>query len=409
MSNRSTETDGWVVTTLDQLATLAGGGTPSRSQSEYFGTDIDWVTPSDLPPLGHVDVLGPVAEGLTKSGLANSSAKAIPPGSVLLSSRASIGKVAVTDRVCATNQGFASFIPNTNVADPWFLAYLLCHHTPAITRLAGETTYKEVSRSKLKAFNVRVPSLNEQRRIVTKIQKAVDRLREIRKLREQIYQEAAAVFPSLLADWFGDTQKAYPIRTVEEVSLETKYGTSRRCSRKHSGSPVLRIPNVSNGEVSFVDLKWCDQLSEGELSKLRLEDGDLLVVRTNGSQDFVGRCAVFQCQDRPYVYASYLIRIRPDHGLVDPHFLAFFLESTMGRDTIVERMRTSAGQYNINSKNLWSIPFPCPPLDVQRGVVEQMIDQRRVINAIEAQHNDIEEQDRALHQAVLHKAFAGEL
>ena len=142
---------GWQEKPLDQLARLVGGGTPRRSNPEYFGNDIDWVTPSDLPAIGQVEVLGPVAEGLTKRGLAKSSAKEIASGSVLYSSRASIGKVAVTDRLCATNQGFANFLPKAGVVDPWFLAYLLCHHTPAITRLAGETTYKEVSRSKLES------------------------------------------------------------------------------------------------------------------------------------------------------------------------------------------------------------------------------------------------------------------
>ena len=406
--SRKTGANGWQEKSLDQLATLLGGGTPRRSNPEYFGTYIDWVTPKDLPPKGQVDVLPEVAEGLTKSGLTNSSAREIVPGSVLFSSRASIGKIAVTDRVCATNQGFVNFVPNKHLIDPWFLAYLLCYQTPAITRLAGKTTYKEVSRTKLRTFKVFVPPREEQPRIVERIRKALERWHEVCELRQQIHSEVGAVFPTLLADCFDTLMNLYSRRTLGQVSLETRYGTSRRCSRKPHGSPVLRIPNVVDGQVNLMDLKWCDQLSYGELEKLSLQDGDVLVVRTNGSRDLVGRCAVFEEQDRPFAYASYLIRIRPNRKHVAPQFLAFFLASSIGRDAILERVRTSAGQFNINSTNLRSILLPCPPLDVQRSVVKQMIRRRRVLNDLLAVHSDMQNEDVTLRRGILRKAFAGE-
>src|SRR5712691_6891879 len=85
---------------LEEIARIEGGGTPSRNNDSFFGGDIPWVTPTDLPPIGRVTTLGPVAGSITAAGLANSSAKLIPEGSVLFSSRASIGKIAVTDRKC---------------------------------------------------------------------------------------------------------------------------------------------------------------------------------------------------------------------------------------------------------------------------------------------------------------------
>lgn len=197
-STDSTCIDKWETKTLDQVATLYGGGTPSRSNPEYFGSDIEWVTPSDLPPIGNVGVLGPIAQGLTRRGLENSSAKEIAPGSVLFSSRASIGKIAVTDRVCATNQGFANFVPIKPEVDPWFLAYLLCHNTPAITRLAGETTYKEISRKKLKAFALRIPNIEVQRRIVDRIKLCMARVHDIQSLRLEPDDDVAVLTASIL-------------------------------------------------------------------------------------------------------------------------------------------------------------------------------------------------------------------
>ena len=275
----------------------------------------------------------------------------------------------------------------------------------------GGVGLRHITKKKLERINLPVPPLEEQRRIVDQIRKVFERWHAVCELRQEIHSEATTVFPTLLADCFDPfiNSDSIPIRTVGQVALETRYGTSRRCRRTPNGSPVLRIPNVVDGQVNLIDLKWCNQLSKGELSKLSLQDGDVLVVRTNGSRDLVGRCAVFEEQDRPYAYASYLIRIRPNCNLVHPQFLAFFLASALGRDAISERMRTSAGQFNINSTNLRSIPLPCPPLEVQRSVVKQMIDQRRIINGFMAAHSNIQNEDVTLRQAVLRKAFTGEL
>ena len=278
-----------------------------------------------------------------------------------------------------------------------------------VTRFIKGSTRSKLNQKELKKIEIPLPSPEEQLRLVGRIEEAFERLREIHLLRHQATRESEAVLPSLLAECFGDLGIVHPIRTIDEVSLETRYGTSRRSSTNESGTPILRIPNVAGGEVNFEKLKWCDHLSERELSKLVLRDGDLLVVRTNGSRDLVGRCAVFHDKGRPYAYASYLIRIRPDPEKVQAQFLAFFLESTMGRDSIAERTRTSAGQYNINSKNLRTIPFPCPPLYVQRDLVEEMVQRRRVLNGVRAEHSDLELQDEALRQAILRKAFTGDL
>ncbi|HYN36297.1 MAG TPA: restriction endonuclease subunit S [Actinomycetota bacterium] len=273
----------------------------------------------------------------------------------------------------------------------------------------GSAGQQRVPATFVEQHEIPLPSLAEQRRIVGRIEECLERVGEIRRLRFESRREAAAVFPSLLADHFWGLADRYSVATISDVALETKYGTSRKCHRDERGTPVLRIPNVSGGAIDVHNLKFCDELSEKEVATLLLRDGDLLVVRTNGSRDLVGRCAVFNGKERSYAYASYLIRIRPDRDRVHPQFLAFFLESTMGRDAIAERRRTSAGQFNINSKNLRTIAFPCPPLDVQHDLVEEMVHHRRVVNEIVAVPCGMEEQDAALQQAVLRKAFGGEL
>ena len=191
--------------TLEDVAVLVGGGTPSRAKSEYFGGDVPWVTPTDLPPIGTIRILGSVSENLTEAGLKNSSAKLVPPGSVLFSSRASIGKIAVTNRECATNQGFCNFVPKRDVLDPWYLAYYLSSETHNIAALAGKTTFKEVSRKKLRSFSIPVPSLGEQHRIVARVKECMERIDEIRALLSQASSEADLLMRTTLARAFtGD-------------------------------------------------------------------------------------------------------------------------------------------------------------------------------------------------------------
>ena len=393
---------------LEDVAVLVGGGTPSRSMTEYFSGKVPWVTPSDLPPPGTVRLLGPVAEHITEAGLRNSSATLVPPGTVLFSSRASIGKIAVADRECSTNQGFCNFVPKREVIDAWYLAYCLCSVTDRIVELAGKTTFKEISRKKLRAFSIPVPSIEEQRRIVHRISQCMARIDEMRFLGDHVIAETNALLPALLSAAFAELKTDYSCRTIGTCLVESRYGTSRRCDGSPAATPVLRIPNVAQGMISYSDLKYCD-FADRELERLRLKTGDILVVRTNGSRDLVGRCAVYTEDDRSFAFASYLIRLRVDPSVVEPQYLAFFLASTMGRDAIARIRRTSAGQYNVNSENLRGIGLPLPPLPIQRKVTGRLVEQRDIAKEIARNQMANTDHSDLLANAVLRRAFVGEL
>jgi type I restriction enzyme S subunit len=162
--------------------------------------------------------------------------------------------------------------------------------------------------------------------------------------------------------------------------------------------------------VNFDDLKYCN-LSEADEERNGLLDGDLLFVRTNGSRDLVGRCAIFAPidQNQRVGFASYLIRVRVDSSKVLPRYLAYFLNSTNGRAEIDRRRRTSAGQFNINSENLRSIPFPVPILSEQERLVEQMGQQELQATQLMSELNRVTEEGRTMREAILRRAFAGEL
>ena len=157
----------WPTVPLGEAAEIRGGATPRRQTAAYWSGGIPWLTPTELPPTrGGIADVRETAESITEQGLASISASILPPGTVLFSSRATIGKVGVAKVPLATNQGFANFIPRHGVVESRYLAWCLLFHADQISRLAGSTTFKEVTKKSLSVFRIPLPSLSEQRHIV---------------------------------------------------------------------------------------------------------------------------------------------------------------------------------------------------------------------------------------------------
>lgn len=166
--------DGWELSTLGEIADLIGGGTPSREHPEYFTGDIVWLTPTEIPR-NRVTVVSDSREKITGEGLKKSSARVMPKGTVLMTSRASIGYVAIAGKEVTTNQGFASFICKEDILNH-YLAYWLLGNVDFFIQQATGTTFKEITKSKLRNFTIPVPPLPEQERIVAKIEELFTQL-----------------------------------------------------------------------------------------------------------------------------------------------------------------------------------------------------------------------------------------
>lgn len=147
--------NGWKRCTLADLGEIVGGATPSTKNESYYGGDIAWITPKDLSTF-HGRFIRHGERNITKDGLKNSSARLMPPHSVLFTSRAPIGYVAIAENEVCTNQGFKSIVPNDDT-DYLFLYYLLVYNRNRIENMGSGTTFKEVSGSVMKQIEVFVP------------------------------------------------------------------------------------------------------------------------------------------------------------------------------------------------------------------------------------------------------------
>jgi len=197
--------------------------------------------------------------------------------------------------------------------------------------------------------------------------------------------------------------------TLGQLAWDSGYGTSEKCDYAGVGQPVLRIPNIARGMIDVADLKRARgdlDLVEGE----SLAPGDLLVVRTNGSLDLLGRGAVVEGRfSEPTYFASYLIRFRLPAMFQLARWVGLVWQSPFVRHIIERSASNSAGQYNVNLKALSAVPVPIPPVAEQARIIAEL--ERRASNAdaLESVATANLLRARRLRAAVLCKAFEGSL
>ncbi|MGK2884738.1 MAG: restriction endonuclease subunit S, partial [Rhodococcus sp. (in: high G+C Gram-positive bacteria)] len=165
---------GWAEATAGELCKVIGGATPRTDTPEYWGGDVPWLTPDDLSRDRSQYVNGG-RRSLTHAGLASCSASLVPRGTVLFTSRAPIGYIAIATREMATNQGFKSLVPSSALASE-FLYWQLQHLTDQIRSMGSGTTFAEVSKKVMATLSLVVPPRPEQERIVTAVDEAFSKL-----------------------------------------------------------------------------------------------------------------------------------------------------------------------------------------------------------------------------------------
>lgn len=189
----------------------------------------------------------------------------------------------------------------------------------------------------------------------------------------------AALVEEVLASNF-EPELAKPLGTY---LTDLSYGSSSRSAYEELGYPILRIPNVLRGRVDYSDLQRI-QLNDVEYERLALRKGDVLLVRTNGNPQYVGRSVVIDHLHEQTVYASYLIRIRCDESTLRPAFLAEYLNAPSTRQRLRGEVKSSAGNYNINIAGIKKQPICAPNVTDQDSLLIQLKDLDCAIEALES-------------------------
>ena len=197
--------------------------------------------------------------------------------------------------------------------------------------------------------------------------------------------------------------------SADQLLIRSEYGTSVKCNYESDGIPVLRIPNIVQGEIDLLDVKYATRPLTID-SQSALQPGDVLMCRTNGSVSLVGKTAVVKTKfEVAHSFASYLLRFRFAYSETLPKWFHLSTTSQLGRSFIESNAASSAGQHNVSLKLIHGMPIPLPPLAEQRRIVAEVERRLSVIQQAEATVEAGLKRAERLLQSILKEAFAGRL
>jgi type I restriction enzyme, S subunit len=424
------------VVTLGEVSQVLSGGTPSTERADFWDGEIVWITPKDLGKPRAVEV-DQAERTITRLGSESSSARVLPKGTVLLSSRAPIGHVGIAGRPLATNQGFKNIVCGKSLNNR-YLFHILRGSIDELAAQGRGNTFMEIPGKVVKDFRVPLPPLpvqeaiaifldtlyiklsgthvrlpelppplTDQRKLIVTLDAIAPRVQEMRQLRDDAIAEREALLPSEIKTIFESGKRSgWKKSRLGDYVVDDCYGTSQKVNDDPAGIPVLRMGNIQNGRLDLRRLKYL-HLDENDRRKLLLRQGDLLVNRTN-SAELVGKSAVFNC-DGDYAFASYLIRLRLDLDKADPYLVAYFINSPVGRAYMFSERRQMTGQANVNATKLKALPIALPPLVEQRRITSHLDALAHQVDMLRRLQFESAVELDALLPSILSKAFNGEL
>ena len=344
-------------------------------------------------------------------------AKLLRRGDLLVCEGGEIGRAAIWDGQVET-MSFQNHLhrlrPIDPSVEPHFYVFFL---QSAFTQLGifegagNKTTIPNLSRSRLAGLDVPQPPLGEQQAISA----ALSRVRDAIRAQGQSIEVAEDLKRTAMRTLFmrgllGEAQReteigpipeSWEITAIDDVAVTTQYGLSVR-GRTSGTYPILRMNCQEDGKVHYRDLQFVDLDSES-YDRFRVKPGDLLFNRTN-SIDLVGRMAIIE-DDRPAVFASYLVRLVVDASRCIPEFLNYFMNWPRTQEEIKKLASRAVGQANINATKLRTVLFPLPAIDEQQNIVTVLDAIDRKIDLHRRKQTILEE----LFKALLHKLMTGEI
>ena len=357
---------------LGDICEIVSGSTPKTNIDEYWEGDIKWITPAELDDDTYIitDSVRKITElGVRKTGLSP-----IPEGTVILSSRAPIGKVAIAGCEMYCNQGFKNLICSNKISNK-YLYWFLKGKKALLNALGRGATFKEISKSIVSEVEINVPDLVCQNEVV----KTLEKVNSIISLRKQELHALDNLIKARFVEMFGDpikNPKGWKVATIGDVVTEVRYGTSKPAVE---GGKYLyiRMNNItSDGHLDLNDLKYID-IPDDEIEKCVVRKGDVLFNRTN-SVELVGKTAFFDLP-QDMVIAGYIIRLRLSEKML-PEVLVQYMNLEALKKILRSMAKGAVNQANINAQELQSIKLYIPDMDLQKQFIEMkgQIDKSKV-------------------------------
>ena len=390
---------GWVECELKDIFYTSSGGTPKRGNSAYYGGNIPWLKSGEL----NNGMVSEAEEFITEEGLKNSSAKLFPRGSLLIALYgATVGKLGILDFDSTTNQAICCIYQNNNYNRDFLFYYLLYKKEYLVNQGKGGAQ-PNISQEIIKALKIPVPPLNEQKRIVEKIEEEFGKIDEgVEKLKlaqEQIKQYRQSVLKSAFVG------KLYKTTEWEEKSIVQI--TSKIIG---GGTPSKNIPQYYEGTIPFMTVK--------DMTSSRPTDTEWHITQeavSSSSTNIIPKDTIIIATR---VGLGKIVRVNFD-TTINQDLKALFLNASIDKDfceyliiyktpEIISKGRGTTVK-GITLEELKNIKFHLPLLDEQKQIVKEIEKRFEVANEVEKVITENLEKAEQLKQSILKKAFEGRL
>ena len=388
--------EGWKYKKIKEVGTVIGGTTPNTSNKEYWGGDNCWISPAELDGSHY---LYDSKKKITDKAVKEKNLKLLPVGTVILSSRAPIGKVTINKVPTYCNQGFKCVICGKDLYNE-FLYWWFWGHTNYLNSIGKGATFVEISKTVVENIEIPVPPLSEQQRIVSYLDSAFAKIDAVAKNAEDSLNEAKALFQSALAKMMKP-KEGWEEKFLGDICTSVNYGTSKP-SNENGTYKYLRMNNITN--EGFLDIShYKTIILEGkELEKSLVKKGDILFNRTN-SRELVGKSCVFTA-DEPMVIAGYLIRIKLKADF-EPQFVTYNMNLQRSLGKFQHLIVGAVHQANISAKSIQKISISYPPLSVQQSIVATLDNLKSKVDQLQDNLSRTLIECAALKQSILRQTF----
>jgi type I restriction enzyme S subunit len=412
----------WKECKVEDFCEVIGGGTPSTKEESYYGGSFSWITPRDLT--NHKNRLISKGErNITELGLRNSSARMLPKNSILLTSRAPIGYLAIAENEVCTNQGFKSLIVNPEKADYNFVYYLIKSNVERIKGLGTGTTFAEISGSVVKNLKFFIPSLPTQTAIAEILSSLDDKI----ELNNKINQELEALAQTLFKQWFidfefpnengesykssggemveselGEIPKGWEVATIDDISeIVTKGTTPTSIGGKftESGINFIKVESLTESGT-FIKSKFAhiDDETNQLLKRSIIKSGDVLF----SIAGTIGRVAVVTDEILPANTNQAIAIIRPKK--ISSYFLKILMQSSLIQNDTQSNI-VQAVQANLSLGVMKATKFILPSTNILSMIDIQLDSIYDNINHISLENENL----TTLRDTLLPKLISGEL
>ena len=376
----------WRTTKFKYVGGIFSGGTPESGKPEYWDGPVSWLTPVDLGKKGS-DAIGYSGRTITEEGVKAAGLDKLPPGSIVISTRAPIGSVGLLACEATTNQGCKSLVPNKRVLDSKFAYYFSLDAAEELQSLGLGTTFVELSTYALKNLRLSMPSLSHQHRIADYLDEQtakIDRLMALRRRQMELLKEQrASVIQQAVTrglnpnapmkdsgiPWLREIPAHWSVISLGRLATLLQTGPFGSQLHAHEyiegGVPIINPSHMAEGLIRHDSKCTVDEETAKRLERHFLQVGDIVFARRGE----IGRCALVRNHEEGWLCGTGSMLMRPDTRILVSAYLVMLFQLKNLKESLTLQSVGSTMD-NLNTGILAGMILPLPPRKEQCDILE---------------------------------------